>query len=232
MLHSRVNSHSDLAPSHTALSLSHPARFCSRLNALSYFPALARRFGLLLVLCLGLTLPLSGCVDVGHLASLREQAAVIREELATEVQHLETDAKVQSDPVLAEASAQAASAFSRRLSDLDRAIAALDRVLNSEQSPDMLIRQIATEAVPVLPEPLRSPALLVGALLAAVFRASQLKRAAGSIAVSIAKAAEKDEQFRSAIQRHADTLRTVQTSTAKRIVDEKLHEGFMLRLPV
>ncbi|KAA0213706.1 MAG: hypothetical protein DYG94_09395 [Leptolyngbya sp. PLA3] len=194
--------------------------------------SLGARLFLCLVLCLGLTLPLSGCVDSAHLAALRERAVAVRSELATEVERLETDAQVQSDPVLAEASGQAAIALAARLAELDQAIAALDRVLAAEHSPDAVIQQVASEAVPLLPEPLRSPALLVGALLAAVFRASQLKRAAGSIAVSIAKASEKDEQFRSAIQRHADTLRSVQTSTAKRIVDEKLHEGFMLRLPV
>ncbi len=194
--------------------------------------SLAGRLFLCLTLCLGLTLPLSGCVDSAQLAALREQAVAVRSELATEVHRLETDAQVQSDPVLAEASGQAATALAERLSEIDQAIAALDRVLAAEQSPDALIQQIAGEAVPLLPEPLRSPALLVGALLASLFRASQLKRAAGSIAISIAKAAEKDEQFRSAIQRHADTLRSVQTPTAKRIVDERLHEGFMLRLPV
>ncbi|MCL4221552.1 MAG: hypothetical protein KJZ65_09285 [Phycisphaerales bacterium] len=171
-------------------------------------------------------------MDTTQLASLRQQAVLVRDELASEMQRLETDAKVQSDAALAAASTQAAASLSRRLSDLDRAIVALDRVLETEQSPDGIVQQIVSETAPLLPEPLRSPALLVGALVAAVFRASQLKRAAGSIAVSIAKAAEKDEQFRSAIQRHADTLRSVQTPTAKRIVDERTHEGFMLRLPV
>lgn len=212
---------SRFASSHSRLTSSH-----------SRYATLARRLFLILVLCLGLTLPLGGCVDTAQLAPLREQAVTVRDELATEVQRLETDAQVQSDAALVEASTQAAASLSRRLSDLDRAIAALDRVLATEQSPDAIMRQIASETAPLLPEPLRSPALLVGALLAAVFRASQLKRAAGSIAVSIAKAAEKDEQFRSAIQRHADTLRSVQTPTAKRIVDERVHEGFMLRLPV
>ncbi|GAB4384088.1 MAG: hypothetical protein Kow0022_05600 [Phycisphaerales bacterium] len=196
-------------------------------RVLSRFQALC-----LIVVPVGL-LVLGGCVDHARLAALRDQAALVRDELQTEVARLEQASQSEgAGPEVREAASAAAVELRERLASLDQAITTLDEVASSAQTPDMLINQLTSQAVPLLPEPFRSPALLLGALAAALFRAGQLKRAAGSIAASIAKAAEKDEQFRSAIQRHADTLRSMQTPTAKRIVDERTRDGFMLRLPI
>lgn len=196
-------------------------------NALSNFQLLCLTAVLSGVLLMG------GCVDASQLAALRDQATLVRDELETQAARLEDESQAEkSEPMVREAASEAASALRERLISLDQAIVALDTALQSSQTPDDLVGQLAAHAAPLVPEPFRSPVLLLGALAAALMRANQLKRAAGSIATSIAKASEKDDQFRSAIQRHADTLRSVQTSTAKRIVDEKVRDGFMMRLPV
>lgn len=171
-------------------------------------------------------------MDTAQLAAMRDQASVLRNEIAAEADRMQADADAdESDPILRQASADAAVELRQRLAALDQVITSLDAAV-AAQNPDDAMHDLGTQALPLLPEPLRSPALLVGALVIALLRANQLKRAAGSIASSIAKAAEKDEQMRSAIQRQADTLRSVQTPTAKRIVDEKTAQGFMLKLPV
>jgi hypothetical protein len=175
----------------------------------------------------------TGCVDRAGLFQLRNNAESIREEVVIEAERVRQDSIQPDLPVeYREASADAYQHLQNRLDDLDRAIATLDSLLESEQKPESVWSAVSDSAIPLLPEPLRSPAILLGAFAVAVARAAQLKRAAGSIAKGIAKASEKDEEFRSVFQRHADTFRTVQTPAAKRIIDEKVTPGFMMRLPI
>jgi hypothetical protein len=70
-----------------------------------------------------------------------------------------------------------------------------------------------------LPEPLRLPLVLGAALGATLLRSGQLKKGAVSIARSIEKAKQTDEALREAIARNAGTIRTIQTPTARRLVD-------------
>lgn len=189
--------------------------------------------GLVCIGVLVMALVSPGCVDGSQLLGLRGDAQLVRDEIAVEATRLESAA---SDPTLSEevrvANAQAATRVRSRLDDLDATITALDRVIASEQNPEAIWSAVSESVVPILPEPFRSPILLIGALGLALARAAQLKRAAGSIAKGIAKAAEKDGEFRSVFDRHADTFRGVQTPAAQRIVDEKVRPGFMMRLPI
>ncbi len=189
-----------------------------------------------LVCCIGAALTmlaLTGCIDQAQLVALRDQAQSVRTELEAEVARLDRDA---AEPALSDeirvASADAATELRARLADLDTGIAGLNEIIASEQNPELLWGTVTDSIVPLLPEPLRSPMLLLGALGLALARATQLKRAAGSIAKGIAKASEKDDEFRSAFNRNADTFRAVQTPAAQRIVDEKTRTGFMMRLPL
>ncbi len=178
-------------------------------------------------------LALTGCIDQAQLVALRDQAQSVRTELQAEVTRLDQDA---AEPSLSDqirlASADAATQLRARLTDLDAGIAGLNQIITSERNPELLWGTVTDSMVPLLPEPLRSPMLLLGALGLAIARAAQLKRAAGSIAKGIAKASEKDDEFRSVFTRNADTFRAVQTPAAKRIVDEKTRTGFMMRLPI
>lgn len=176
---------------------------------------------------------LTGCVDRAGLFQLRTDAASIREEVAIETERVKQDSIRTDLPIeVRKASTDAYQELTNRLEDLDRTIATLDGLLESEQNPESVWEAVSNSAIPLLPEPMRSPAILLGAFAVAVARAAQLKRAAGSIAKGIAKASEKDEEFRAVFQRHADTFRTVQTPSARRIVDEKVSPGFMMRLPI
>jgi len=174
-----------------------------------------------------------GCVDSAPLLGLRQDAQLVRDQVDTQADELEAAASDQDLPEeVRRASARAAEQVRARLGELDAGIAALDRIIDSGQTPEAVWSTVAESVVPALPEPFRSPVFLIGALGLALARAAQLKRAAGSIAKGIAKAAENDEEFRSVFGRHADTFRGVQTPAAKRIVDEKVRPGFMMRLPI
>lgn len=174
-----------------------------------------------------------GCVDSAQLLGLRQDAQLVRDQVDTQADRLEAAASDPGTPEEARrANAAAAQQVRARLDELDAGIAALDRIIDSGQTPEAVWGAVSESVVPALPEPFRSPVLLIGALGVALARAAQLKRAAGSIAKGIAKAAEKDEEFRSVFDRHADTFRGVQTPAARRIVDEKVRPGFMMRLPL
>jgi outer membrane murein-binding lipoprotein Lpp len=189
-----------------------------------------------LVCCIGAVLTmlvLTGCIDQAQLIALRDQAQSVRTELGAEVTRLDQNtAEPGINDEIRLSSADAAAQLRARLADLDAGIAGLDRIITSEQNPELLWGTVTDSVVPLLPEPLRSPMLLLGALGLALARAAQLKRAAGSIAKGIAKASEKDDEFRSVFDRNADTFRALQTPAAKRIVDEKVRTGFMMRLPI
>jgi len=178
-------------------------------------------------------LMITGCVDQAQLVALRDQAQGVRTELEAEVTRLDQNAlKPGLKDELRLASADAATQLRAKLTDLDAGVTGLDQIIAAEQNPEPLWGTVTDAVVPVLPEPLRSPMLLLGALGLAIARAAQLKRAAGSIAKGIVKASEKDDEFRSVFTRNADTFRAVQTPAAKRIVDEKVKPGFMMRLPI
>jgi len=108
----------------------------------------------------------------------------------------------------------------------------VDDTLAEARNPSHPFTQTAQELSPLLPDPVRIPALLGAALAASLFRANQLKRAAGSIAKGIERVKEHDEQFRERFSAAADMLRSVQTATAQRIVDEVTKPAAMLKLPV
>ena len=70
-----------------------------------------------------------------------------------------------------------------------------------------------------VPAPIQGPLVLGAALIATLARSRQLKESSKSIVNSIAHVLERDEQFRSIFQSHADTIRSIQTPGARRIVD-------------
>jgi hypothetical protein len=176
---------------------------------------------------------LSGCMDHTQIADLRESAQIAREQFALEADRLTSLAADPSQPdAVRHAGATAAADLQAHLTALDTGLAQLDQWLQNGQPPSGMMQTIANKALPFLPAPMQAPALLLTATGLALARAAQLKKAAGSIAQGIAKASQKDPEFRSVFDRHADTFRSVQTPAAKRIVDEKVRNQFMLRLPL
>ncbi len=185
------------------------------------------------VFCLVACIALSGCMDRAHIADLRESALIAREQFALEAERLAAlAADPDQPPAVRHAGATAAADLRSSIASLDAGIEQFNRIFLDDQTPEGMIQTLSQAALPFLPAPLQAPALLLTATGLALARAAQLKKAAGSIAQSIAKAAQKDEEFRSVFARHADTFRSVQTPAAKRIVDEKVRSQFMLRLPL
>ena len=105
---------------------------------------------------------------------------------------------------------------------VDAAVLELDQIIKEARNPS---DPIVSLSAPLLPEPLRSPFLLGGALLAMVARTVQLKRGMASIARSFDKAMQDDEQLRAGVKRNANTIRSIQTPTAQKIVDQVTGKG-------
>jgi len=105
---------------------------------------------------------------------------------------------------------------------IDAAVLQLDQVIKEARTPS---DPLVSVSAPLLPEPLRSPYLLGAALLATLARAVQLKRGMASIAQSFQKAMEEDEELRNGVKRNANTLRSIQTATAQKIVNQATGKG-------
>lgn len=83
-----------------------------------------------------------------------------------------------------------------------------------------------------IPEPFRSPALLAAGLVAALWRARTMRKGLVSVVKSVDKVMDVDPEFASRFVKHADTLRTIQTDTAKRVIDQTLATRFVPHLPI
>lgn len=182
------------------------------------------------------TLSLTACADIpGAIAqanALRDQAAQARQHLDTELADLQSArASLPDDaPAVRDLDAAIALAHAKRQA-LDAALAHADLVLAEMQTPTDALTQGVSALSPLLPPPAQGPVLLGAALIATLFRARQVRKGAGSIVASIQKALG-DPDFRAAFERHAATIRSIQTPTARRIVDETTKPGLMLRSPI
>lgn len=114
---------------------------------------------------------------------------------------------------------------------LDESIRNVDAVLNEAGNPTSPISAGAGAVAPFLPPPLGAAVLLGGALAATLLRAGQLKSALRSMARSVEAAMNDDEELRRRFRDQAATVRSIQTPTARRVVDE-VQEGYRLVLPI
>jgi hypothetical protein len=170
------------------------------------------------------TLSLPGCADIprtiAQAQAWRDDASAARDRLNAEI-----DALASARPAVPDGSARAAeldaalAVATTRAAALDAAVRHADLILTEMTTPaDGLTRGVSALS-PFLPAPAQGPALLGAALLATLLRAHQVKKGAGSIVASIEKAMA-DPDFQAAFDRHAATIRSIQTPTARRIVDE------------
>lgn len=182
------------------------------------------------------TLSLTACADIpatiAQATALREDAARARDRLGTELADLQSARSDLPDdaPAARDLDALIALAQARRHA-LDTAVPHADLVLAEMQVPTDALTHGVSALAPLLPPPVQGPALLGAALLATLFRARQVRKGAGSIAASIQKALS-DPDFRAAFDRQAALIRSIQTPTARRIIDETTKPGLMLRSPI
>lgn len=169
---------------------------------------------------------------IAHATDLRNDAARARDTVATQIESLQsTQAALPVDaPEHAEIESALALA-NARLAALDAAVLHADRVLAEMTEPTDSLTQGVGAISPWLPAPVQGPALLGAALIATLLRARQVRQGAGSIAASIQKAMA-DPDFKAAFERHAATIRSIQTPAARRIVDQETRPGTGLRMPI
>jgi hypothetical protein len=187
----------------------------------------------IIVVSVLLSVVLGGCVDMAEVESMRNEAAGLRDELraqsaAWERRLGEIPAR---DPMRPEAEAALAAARAKGAA-IDAALKSADAALGHAQNKDEPLTQTVDALSPWVPAPARAPLLLGAALVASLLRASALKRGLASVAKGLDKAMEEDDLFRARFKAHAGTFRTIQTRTAKRVVDETTGRRPMVRLPV
>lgn len=171
------------------------------------------------------------------LESVRDEARRAREEIARDRDGLLAAASAL--PVgsahrsrvegLATERAGQEAAFTQAVEGLDGALAAVSA---TGSDPAGSIEAGAAVIAPLVPPGAQLPLLLGAGFVASVWRAVKLKKSAASIAEGLEKAMSADDGLREGFKRHAATLRSVQTPTAQRIVDEVKRSRPMVRLPL
>lgn len=160
----------------------------------------------------------AGCAEPGALARFREEAAMASDRLRREADALEW--RAGHVPGEAGEGARTAAAEARKLAQTgDRASEAARLAMEENGIPHPL-GGLLEALVPFVPEPYRAPLVLGGAGVLALARAARLKAGLASVARSIEKAMEGDPVLAEQFRRHADTLRSIQTPLARKVVDE------------
>jgi hypothetical protein len=197
---------------------------------------LARLFaGFLLVLaCLAGAGVLPGCVDMDRVSAERErgEAAVLTLKSRAVEYQTRLDALEAADPARGglesglESAARSREALASRVQEL----AALEERLkrsNSGASGGVVeiggiggVGDGRFDLMDLVPGPWKVAAALSLGLATSLVRSRQLREAASSIARSIDKALEEDAALAERFRLHANTLRTIQTPLAMKIVDE------------
>ncbi|MDX2130732.1 MAG: hypothetical protein SFY69_01610 [Planctomycetota bacterium] len=182
-----------------------------------------------------------GCVNSADVRRVRAQGLSLRNDLdaslragESQLSDLDVRGRAPDDPERLRTVSQVELLRARR-AELDRALADLDAehaAWLADADPEDPLARALRDATPRLPDPLSTPVLLGGALLAAALRARQLKTALVSVAESIEKAKQTDDVFRERFAQAAPTIRSIQTPAARRIVDTVTSEGFHMRLPL
>lgn len=189
---------------------------------------------LVVVLLLGVVLgTLAGCVDLDHVRKERERGAEVVSTLKSRgVEYQSTlNGLAESDPVRVELESgvkraeMARDEVARRVQEAALLEEELQRVSAAGDSGGRVPVVggpivVGQDFVELVPGPWKVAALLTVGLATSLVRSRQLREAASSIARSIDKALEEDAKLAERFRQHANTLRTIQTPLARKIVDE------------
>jgi len=176
---------------------------------------------------------LPGCSGIADLAMARDSAVRVRSGLTAGIREAEgllstlPEVDVRREALIRDIEEGRVS-----LDAVDAAIRQIDLVVSEAVSPTDSLTIGLRAIQEALPEPLRAPLLLGVALLVTIIRAGRLKAALVSVVKSIEKAKQTDESFQERFRAHAPTFRSVQTPTARRIIDETTKDTLILRFPV
>ncbi|MDI1288490.1 MAG: hypothetical protein PSX37_00885 [bacterium] len=176
---------------------------------------------------------LPGCSGLGDLAPARSSAVRVRDDLSTTIRAAEDLlASLPEGDLRREAIERDLASTRASREAVNAAIQQIDLLVSEVTSPTDSLTLGLKAVGESLPEPVRAPLLLGGALIVMSMRAGRLKAALVSVAKSIEKAKQADEAFDERFRAHAASIRSVQTPTAQRIIDEATKDTLVLRFPL
>lgn len=168
---------------------------------------------------------LIGCAPLGqsidNIGAARDQASQIQSELSTQLDELKimresipdgSDQLPSVDALISQVQA--------KIAILDAAILHTDQVLASAINPNDPLTIAADTISPYIPAPIQAPLVMGAALLATIMRTRSLNQGTRSIVDSINHVLKRDETFKAAFAQNADTIRTIQTPHARKLVDK------------
>ena len=196
---------------------------CSRFS--SSFKQIAIVFAIIIT-----AIVFAGCADlqgaIAQTSAWRDDARTIQSDLQSQIESLESQrADVQDDPSQSALIDAAILSARAKVEALSAAIARVDLVLDEAANPNDSLTRFAHELSPWIPAPAQGPVILGAALIATLMRSRNLKSSAVSIIESIEHALKRDPQFKEIFAQHADTIRTIQTPSARKLIDATLKKS-------
>ena len=161
----------------------------------------------------------AGCTTTDEAIEARSRAVAARDTLAAHTLDLESRLAdlPASDPARPDLEAQLQRSRTAAAT-LSQGIALIDATLaGTSHSPEA---ELVDAFDDLLPPAWRAPLLLGGVGLGLFLRSRQLRQGITTIAQGIEVAKREDPAFLEAFQRHANTFRSIQSPTARRVVDE------------
>lgn len=163
----------------------------------------------------------TGCSGMPQVVFARDQADALASALEQRIQTLESTLQIIPSDDPERPGVEAMLADTRRWAgEVRQAVAFADQVIAESKTPSGPISSAVGAIAPWIPEPARTPLVLGAALVTTLLRHRQVRAASASIIASIDHALQDDEAFAKQFKGHADTLRSIQTPLARRMVDE------------
>ncbi|MBO6512357.1 MAG: hypothetical protein JJ974_00140 [Phycisphaerales bacterium] len=179
----------------------------------------------ILIITLTVLVLIEGCAPIGQsidqLSRIRDQASAIESDLDTQLDELTLmresipDGSDQADALDA-----LIAQINAKLAVVQTSILHADQVIESATNPSDPLTIAADAVSPYVPAPIQAPLVLGAALIATMLRSRSLTQGTRSIVESINHTLKRDENFQAAFSANADTIRTIQTPTARRLVNK------------
>ncbi len=169
-----------------------------------------------------------GCADlqgaIAQTSAWKQNAQILQDDLQNQKSLLEQQrASINDDSIQAtELKSQIDSAIAsaqQQISALQTAIEQTNRVLEEATNPTDSFTIAAESISPWVPAPAQGPLVLGAALIATLARSRNLKNSAVSIIQSIEHTMNKDANFKQAFLTNADSIRTIQSPSARKLID-------------
>jgi hypothetical protein len=189
------------------------------------------------IAALGVILFVSGCADLGgalnKAAAWRDNAQTLETDLSAQLDSLNTQR--QSTPDISPDAPPLDALIletQAKIQILGALIAQADLVIEEAKNPSDTLTQAADALSPWVPAPAQGPLVLGAALIATMIRSRNLKNNTTSIIKSIEHTMKNDPAFKNLFTQHADTIRTIQTPGARKLIDKTLTRSTKPILPI